>query len=235
MSAVMLPETIHPDLWKGNQLARSASRVIPCGDEGLAAELPGGGWPRGALTDLLVQQTGCGELRLLRPAFERLGSKPVVLLQPPHNVQPTAFAWWGLDPSSPIIVKAPKTADALWAAEQILRAGTCGALVFWQQHVRPEAVRRLHLAAQTSESLFFMVRPLATTRDASPAPLRLAIRAAKGGVDVQFLKRRGPARDEPLFVTLTPSPILNVKRNATVDRRPSPVVVPRSVPAEVVA
>jgi protein ImuA len=235
MSAVMLPESIHPDLWKGNQLARAASRVVPCGDDALAAELPGGGWPRGALTDLLIQQTGCGELRLLRPAFERLGSKPVVLLQPPHNVQPTAFAWWGLDPASLMTVKAPKTADALWAAEQILRAGTCGALVFWQQHVRPEAVRRLHLAAQTSESLFFMVRPLATTRDASPAPLRLAIRAAKGGVDVQFLKRRGPARDESLFVSLTPSPILNVKRNATVDRRPSPVVVPRSVPAEVVA
>jgi protein ImuA len=235
MSAVMLPEAIHPGLWKGNQLARAASRVVPCGDDALAAELPGGGWPRGALTDLLVQQTGCGELRLLRPAFERLASKTVVLLQPPHNVQPTAFAWWGLDPSNLMMVKAPKTADALWAAEQILRAGTCGALVFWQQHVRPEAVRRLHLAAQTSESLFFMVRPLATTRDASPAPLRLAIRAAKGGVDVQFLKRRGPARDEPLFVALTPSPILNVKRNATVDRRPSPVVVPRSVPAEVVA
>jgi len=203
MSAVMLPESIHPDLWKGNQLARAASRVVPCGDDALAAELPGGGWPRGALTDLLIQQT--------------------------------AFAWWGLDPASLMTVKAPKTADALWAAEQILRAGTCGALVFWQQHVRPEAVRRLHLAAQTSESLFFMVRPLATTRDASPAPLRLAIRAAKGGVDVQFLKRRGPARDESLFVSLTPSPILNVKRNATVDRRPSPVVVPRSVPAEVVA
>lgn len=235
MSAVLLPEAIHRDLWKGNQLSRAASRVVPCGDDKLAAELPGGGWPRGALTDLLVQQTGCGELRLLRPAFERLGSKPVVLLQPPHNVQPTAFAWWGLDPSSLMTVKAPKTADALWAAEQILRAGTCGALLLWQQHVRPEAVRRLHLAAQTSESLFFMVRPLATTRDASPAPLRLAIRAAKGGVDVQFLKRRGPARDEPLFVSLVPSPILNVKRNATVDRRPSPVVVPRSVPAEVVA
>jgi protein ImuA len=231
----MLPEAIHPALWRGNQLAHAASRVVTCGDVALAAELPGGGWPRGALTDLLVQQTGCGELRLLRPAFQRLGGKPVVLLQPPHNVQPTAFAWWGLDPSSLMTVKAPKTADALWAAEQILRAGTCGALVFWQQHVRPEAVRRLHLAAQASESLFFMVRPLATTRDASPAPLRLAIRAAKNGVDVQFLKRRGPARDEPLFVSLVPSPILNVKRNATVDRRPSPVVVPRSVPAEVVA
>ncbi len=114
MGAALMPEAIHPDLWKGNQLARAASRVVPCGDEGLAAELPGCGWPRGALTDLLVQQTGCGELRLLRPAFERLGSKPVVLLQPPHNVQPTAFAWWGLDPSNLMMVKAPKTADALW-------------------------------------------------------------------------------------------------------------------------
>ncbi|KAA1004354.1 translesion DNA synthesis-associated protein ImuA [Paraburkholderia panacisoli] len=235
MTAVPLPEAIHPDLWRGNQLARAASRVVDCGDANLAAELPGGGWPRGALTDLLVQQTGCGELRLLRPALERLGSKPVALLHPPHELQPTAFAWWGLDPKNLMTVKAPKAADALWAAEQILRAGTCGALLFWQNHVRPESLRRLHLAAQASESLFFMLRPLATTREASPAPLRLAIRAAKGGVDIEFLKRRGPARDEPLFVPLTPSPILNVKRNATVDRRPSPVVVPRSVPAEVVA
>jgi protein ImuA len=235
VSAVMLPETIHPDLWRGNQLARAASRVVECGDERLAAELPGGGWPRGALTDLLVQQNGCGELRLLRPALKQLASKPVALLQPSHGLQPTALAWWGLDPSNLMTVRVQKTADALWAAEQILRAGTCGALLFWQQHVRPEAVRRLHLAAQTSESLFFMIRPLATTRDASPAPLRLAIRAAKGGVDIEFVKRRGPARDEPLFVALIPSPILNEKRHAIVDRRPSPVVVPRSVPAEVVA
>ncbi|MGY6123773.1 translesion DNA synthesis-associated protein ImuA (plasmid) [Paraburkholderia strydomiana] len=235
MNAVMLPETIHPDLWRGNQLAHARSRVVDCGDENLARELPGGGWPRGALTDLLVQQTGCGELRLLRPAFEQLSSRPVAMLQPPHDLQPTALAWWGLDPSNVMTVKAPRTADALWAAEQILRAGTCAALLFWQNHVRPESLRRLHLAAQASESLFFMLRPLATTRDASPAPLRLAVRAAKDGVDIQFIKRRGPARDEPLFVPLTPSPILNVKRNATVVRRPSPVAVPRSVPAEVVA
>ncbi|HEX7934243.1 MAG TPA: translesion DNA synthesis-associated protein ImuA [Paraburkholderia sp.] len=235
MNAVMLPETIHPDLWRGNQLAHARSRVVDCGHVNLARELPGGGWPRGALTDLLVQQTGCGELRLLRPAFEQLSTRPVAMLQPPHDLQPTALAWWGLDPANVMTVKAPRTADALWAAEQILRAGTCGALLYWQSHVRPDSLRRLHLAAQASESLFFVLRPLATTRDASPAPLRLAIRAAKDGVDIQFIKRRGPARDEPLFVSLTPSPILNVKRNATVVRRPSPVAVPRGVPAEVVA
>jgi protein ImuA len=235
VSAVLLPESIHPALWKGNQLAHGSTRVVDCGDPGLAAELPGGGWPRGTLTDLLVQQDGCGELRLLRAAFEKLNAKPIALLQPPHVVQPTALAWWGLRADNLMTVKAPRTADALWAAEQILRAGTCGAVLFWQGHVRPESLRRLHLAAQMSESLFFMVRPISTTRDASPAPLRLAIRSAKGGVAVEFVKRRGPALDEPLFVSLTPSPILNVKRHATVDRRPSPVVVPRSVPAEVVA
>ena len=136
------------NLWRGNQLAHARSRVVDCGDANLARELPGGGWPRGALTDLLVQQTGCGELRLLRPAFERLSSRPVAMLQPPHDLQPTALAWWGLDPSSVMTVKAPRTADALWAAEQILRAGTCGALLFWQNHVRPESLRRL----QTDES-----------------------------------------------------------------------------------
>ena len=51
--------------------------------------------------------------------------------------------------------------DALWAAEQILRSGCCGALLLWQQHVRSEALRRLHLAAQSGETLFCLMRPLA--------------------------------------------------------------------------
>jgi hypothetical protein len=53
----MLPEAIHADLWRGNKLARARSRVVERGDADLARELPGGGWPRGALTDL-----SCGRL-----------------------------------------------------------------------------------------------------------------------------------------------------------------------------
>ena len=227
-------ESIHPGLWRGSQLGGGRTRVVTCGNASLATELPGGGWPQGTLTDLLLQQPGCGEIRLLRPALGELEGRPVMLLQPPHRVQPAAFAWWGLAAENVSVLRAGKTADALWAAEQVLRAGTCAALVFWQSHVRPESLRRLHLAAQSADTLFFMVRPLAVASDASPAPLRLAIRPARGGVNVEFVKRRGPRRDEPLFVPLTPSPILNVNRHATLDRRPSPVVVPRSVPAEVV-
>ncbi len=185
------------------------------------------------MVDLLVQQPGCGEIRLLRPALGAASGQPVIFLQPPHRVQPAALAWWGLPADNISLVRAGKSADALWAAEQVLRSGTVAALLVWQSYVRPDSLRRLHLAAQSSDTLFFMMRPLAAASDASPAPLRLAIRPARGGVNVEFVKRRGPRRDEPLFVPLYPSPILNVNRHATLDRRPSSVVVPRRVPAEV--
>jgi len=52
-------------------------------------------------------------------------------------------------------------------------------------------LRRLHLAAQHGDTLFFLFRPLAAAQDASPAPLRLSLRPAAGGIEVGFVKRRG--------------------------------------------
>ncbi|WGS55011.1 translesion DNA synthesis-associated protein ImuA (plasmid) [Paraburkholderia sp. D15] len=222
-------------LWRGSQLGGRHTRVVVSGSPQLDAGMPGGGWPRGALTELLVSGHGVGEMRLLRPALAAIADRPVMLLQPPHRLQPAALAAWGLSAEHVRVLHAGKTADALWAAEQILRAGTTGALIFWQNHVRPESLRRLHLAAQTSDTLFFLIRPLAAASDASTAPLRLALRPVRDGVNVEFVKRRGPRRDDTLSVLLSPSPILNVNRNASVDRRSPPATVPRSVPAEVVA
>ncbi len=53
----------------------------------------------------------------------------------------------GIPPEQLLWVDAERTADALWAAEQMLRAGTCGVLILWQSHLRNDALRRLHLAA----------------------------------------------------------------------------------------
>jgi protein ImuA len=228
------PESIHPSLWLGSQLASGRANVVPCGFENLAAELPGGGWPRGALTDVLVQQAGVGELRLLLPALRAVASRPIGLLQAPHRFSPEATAYWGLPEKSLNVIRASKTADMLWAAEQILRAGSFGALMFWQMHVRPESLRRLHLAAQTSETLFFMFRPLASASDTSPAPLRIAVRPGRDSVAVEFVKWRGPALAEPLIVNLSHSPIL-LNRHASLDRRISAAPQPRSVPAELVS
>lgn len=224
---ISAPEALHPSLWLASQLAHSANRCADTGFAALSAQLPGGGWPSGTLIDLLVQQPGIGELRLLRPALAALGQRPIVLLQPPHAPQALALAALGLPPSQLVWIRSgAKSGDALWAAEQVLRSGCCGALLFWQQHVRGEALRRLHLAAQSGETLFWMLRPLSAAQDSSPAPLRLSLRPAPGGIDIGFVKRRGPQRDAPLFLPLSPTLL---QRHATLDR-PLPAPAPaRSV------
>jgi hypothetical protein len=201
-------ENLHPSLWRASQLARSRGRVVDTGYPALSSELPGGGWPVGALVDLLVQRPGVGELRMLRPALATVAARPVVLLQPPHTPNAHGLSYIGLPVDKVMQVKAPKTADALWSAEQVLRAGTCGALVFWMQHVQASSLRRLHLAAQASETLFFMVRPAASAQDSSPAVLRLLVKPAADGVAVEIVKRRGPALAEPISIALPPSPVL---------------------------
>jgi protein ImuA len=164
--------------------------------------LPGGGWPTGALVDLLVQQPGIGEVRFLAPALAKASSRKVALLQPPHSPQAIALAAMGVPPASVLWLRADRTADALWAAEQVLRSGSCGALLFWQSQIRSDSLRRLHLASQAGETLFFMMRPIAAAQDPSPAPLRLGLRPKAGGLEIEFVKRQGPRRDEPLFLPM---------------------------------
>jgi protein ImuA len=213
-------EDIHPNLLGASRLARGLGRVVDTGYPALSAELPGGGWPLGALVDLMVKHAGVGELRLLRPALSAARERPVAFVQPPHTPNALGLSYIGLSIGQILQVKAPKTADALWSAEQILRAGTCGALIFWTQYAEASSLRRLHLAAQSSETLFVMVRPLAAAQDSSPALLRLALSPSADGVTVDIVKRRGAARPEPLLISLQPTPVL-LSRHARLPRRPS--------------
>ena len=225
---IAAPEAVHPSLWLASQLARTSGDCLDTGYPALSAQLPGGGWPLGMMVDLLLPQHGVGELRLLRPALASLGQRSIVMVQPPHEPQALALAAQGIAPSQLIWIRSggKNSGDALWAAEQVLRSGCCGALLLWQNHVRGETLRRLHLAAQSGNTLFCMMRPLAAAQDASPAPLRLSITPAPGGIDIGFVKRKGPQRDAPLFLPLTPSLL---QRHATLDRTPSAPAPARSV------
>ena len=211
------PESIHPALWKASQLALASGRTVATGYPVLAAELPGGGWPTASLIELLVHQPGVGELRLLRPALAEVCKRPIALIQPPQTPQALALASWGVPSERLLWIRSQRTADALWATEQLLRAGTCGAVLLWQTHIRNDALRRLHLAAQSGE-----------------APLRIGVAPAAGGVDLSFIKRRGPRQDLPVRVLLEPSPILLHRHVAPLDL-PAPLVpATRSLPAELV-
>jgi protein ImuA len=139
-------EALHPSLWRASQLARSHTRCIDTGHPSLSNQLPGGGWPVGTMVDLLVQQAGIGEMRLLAPVLAQVAKRQIAILQPPHAPQALALAAMGIPPSAALWLRADRTADALWAAEQVLRSGSCGALLFWQTQIRSDSLRRLHLA-----------------------------------------------------------------------------------------
>lgn len=232
--SISLPAQCAHAVWRASQLGIYQVPATPSGYPALDAVLPQGGWPRSALVELLLQQPGIGELRLLQPAMEILTrQRPIALVQPPCLPQAAAWQGWGLPPQQLLWIRTQHTADALWSAEQILKTGSCGALLLWQQQVRPEALRRLHLAAQGSDTLFWMMRPLAAAQDASPSPLRLALRPAQGGLSIEMVKRRGPQLDDMLFIALShasayPSAVIN---HARVDKRISAPVAVGSVPA----
>ena len=60
---------LHPGLWRASQIGGAPGRTTASGFDVLDAQLPGGGWPHGVLTELLLPQPGVGELRLLAPAL----------------------------------------------------------------------------------------------------------------------------------------------------------------------
>ena len=125
----------HP-VWRGGRLPASAS-ATPTGFAALDRELPGGGWPSGVLTELLVRRAGIGELQLVLPALAALSwaGKRIVWLAPPYLPYAPALAAAGIDLAQLALVRAPGRRDAraaerrntLWAAEQVLRSASCHA------------------------------------------------------------------------------------------------------------
>ena len=193
-------ESISPTLWRASQLARGVGEVVTSGHRALAAELPGGGWPKGGLTELLMLEAGSAELQLLRPALAALQTGRIALLHPPYSPQILALGAWGIDISRLLWLPCQRPQDAVWAAEQILKNGACSALLFWQNELKSETLRRLHLAAQTGRTLFFLVRSWKYQDVPSPAPLRLKLNLLAHGLQIDIIKRRGPPQAFPLLL-----------------------------------
>ncbi len=193
-----------PDVWRGDRMAIAPAPVMPTGFDSLDRELSGG-WPRGALTELLLDGVGVGELTLLLPALasvKALGGWSL-LVAPPYAPHAPALAAAGVDLGRLAVVSPAQPTDALWATEQALRSGSPAAVLTWAERLDPRQVRRLQVAAAGSQALAFLCRPAAEAAQASVAPLRLRLAAAgEGRLRLDVLKRRGPPLARPLSLIL---------------------------------
>jgi len=192
----------HP-IWRGGAMARAVD-AISTGFAGLDAALPGGGWPRQGLTEILAGEAGIGELGLILPVLAALtgAGKRAVWVASPNLPYAPALAAAGVDLTALVVVAPSSRRDALWASEQALRSGSCHALAAWLPKPRYAELQRLAVAAEVSHAVAFLYRPLAAAAESSPACLRLALEPAGLELAVHLVKRRGAPMAAPLYLPL---------------------------------
>lgn len=163
-------------VWRAGRSAASAPLGVPTGFDALDALLPHGGWPHGALTEVLVPADGVGELALLLPTLARMtgAGAQVAVVAPPYRPYAPAWQAAGVDLRRLEIVAA-NPRGALWAFEQCLRSAAFAAVLGWPTTADGPALRRLQVAADGGRCLAFAVRDRKHAANPSPAALRVEL------------------------------------------------------------
>jgi len=212
----------HPSVWRGR--SRAALETFSTGFAALDAGLPGGGWPRHGLIEILTPRPGVGELYLLLPALAALSrampARWCTWISPPHEPFAPALEAHSVALERMLLVRtlsSPSGARnsqrrrgegdmSLWALEQALRSGACEIALAWLPRASPRAIRRLQLAAEQGRALGVLYRSQRFAHVASPAMLRVLLdpiaEPGRQGARLQLLKSRGGSR-EPIELTWT--------------------------------
>jgi hypothetical protein len=184
----------HPAIWRGTSVART--ETLSTGFSALDERLPGRGWPRSGLIEILVSRFGVGELTLLLPALAALTRLPMarwcVWVAPPLEPFAPSLAAQGVVLERVLVVRSAD--EAPWAFEQSLGSGACDIVMAWVKQPRAKEIRRLQLAAERGRTLGVLFRPLQAARQSSHAVVRMAIEPATRGIRLTVLKSRGGVR-----------------------------------------
>lgn len=202
-----LPPGVAAALWRGNELGSTVTQVVSTGWAELDKELPGGGWPCHAITEVLQPQPSTAEWRLLAPALKAIvaADKMIVVVGPAKHPHMPGLRRMGLDERHLVWIQADSPAQRLWVTEQLVKSNACGALVAWLPQARPEQIRRLQICSQICDGPVFLCRPAAAQHEASAAPLRIQLSLdLDWALRLQVLKRKGPVHEEAILLSSIP-------------------------------
>jgi hypothetical protein len=189
-------------VWRLKDAAAAPIRPVwSTGYSSLDARLPGGGWPTASLIEVLLDNTGLGEVQLFLPALVecqrrsgqgRTDEAPwLVWIAPPHEPYAPALAQQGIELGRFLVVQPASATEALWAAEQALGSGVCAAMFLWLKGTDDRWLRRLKLAAEAGGALGVLFRPERHRFESSPATLRLAVTSDEHEMRLDLLKVQG--------------------------------------------
>ncbi len=175
-------------VWRGLGRARPDSE--PTGFAALNQALLGG-WPVGALSQIVSQEPGLG-FSLLLPLLARLtqAGRHAALIAPPYIPYAPALCDAGVELSRLLWIAPKDRVDALWAAEQMLRSGLYGAVALWSPALEAPIERRLQLAAETGRSVGVIAHAGAYGAH-SIAAVRLQVKPSPAALSVEIVRCRG--------------------------------------------
>ena len=211
-------------VWRAGELGDNALHTLDTGYAALNRVLPGGGWPQGAMVEIMQAQAGQCEWGLMAPVLAGLQSceaplartaaaKPkcwTVLAGAPHLPFGPALGALKLDMHSLLSVhgRAGDAPSLLWATREALQCADVAAVLAWLPDARSAHLRRLQIAAHAHNKLLIVFRPLRAQNESSPAPLRLLLQGTAqeaGNLNVAILKRRGPPLALPVLLDTQPA------------------------------
>jgi hypothetical protein len=199
------------ETWRG-QSQKPNQRNVSSGNDQIDLLLKGG-WPASALTELLVQRPGIGELSLLLPTIKHYcqNNHLSVWLDPPYQPYAPALAAAGIALQKVLIVQSKNPREWLWVAEQCIRNNAL--LLAWSDNKMPSYsdLRKLQLAAADSGHAAFLFSTNKETSNksisdnqlcaSSPATLRLDIDSVgEKNLRLSVRKLRGVAPGEQLLI-----------------------------------
>lgn len=209
-------------IWRPGECRVLAQKAgISTGFPALDEALQGGGWPRSALIELLVQGSGGGELRLLLPALAQLSTEKRHQLWIGEPWLPFApgLRAAGIDLTQLVCVHPQNHQQWLWATEQALRSPGCGAVLAWANRFKSRyaELRKLQVAVAERNALGFMVSHARSANSASPAVLRLRVSSTINGLDIDILKQRGARAGQTIHIDLP----LTLRKQLPLRERPT--------------
>ncbi|RYF42125.1 MAG: translesion DNA synthesis-associated protein ImuA [Comamonadaceae bacterium] len=206
-------DELHAGVWRAGELGSSSVQALDTGYATLNRVLPGGGWPQGALVEVLQPQAGLHEWGLIAPALASLQKaapgKLLVLTGAPWQPFGPALGARQLDMQRLLCVQSARSdgPSLLWATREALQCADVAAVLAWLPDARSAHLRRLQIAAHAHHKLLFVFRTPRAQHESSPAPLRLLLEGAAGEdgqVRLHILKRRGPPLAAPLLLDARP-------------------------------
>lgn len=191
-------DDLHTHVWRG-KAASTARAVIATGFPELDSHLPGGGWPTGALIEVIVDGYGIGELALLMPVLVTLTRhepaktpKWVAWIAPPFVPYAPALQQHAVNVERLLMIHpGPGHKNRLWATEQVIRSGSSSGVLAWVPSADDVILRRLQLATEDQGCWTLLFRPPSARQHRSPAALRLVLSPHATAMRIEILKCRG--------------------------------------------